>query len=108
MTEPRYAPDHTRHETSPNPGSIHYNLAAIAERIAVIGKALDEIQRSRIQCVGCWVEHHAGQRDTINPATLIVGGNSTCESHVQIGTGPALPDRTPSGIVIPGPGPYTR
>lgn len=53
-----------------------------------------------LQCVGCYLEAAAGQRQTTNPATLIVGGNSTCESHVQIGPAPAIPGRTASGIII--------
>lgn len=55
-----------------------------------------------ILCVGCYVEHHAGQRapEDINHAILNVGGNSTCREHVQIGPAPQLPGRTPGGIIL--------
>lgn len=55
-----------------------------------------------VMCVGCYLEHRAGTRDIehVNDATLIVGGNSTCTDHIQIGPAPAIPGRTASGIII--------
>lgn len=53
-------------------------------------------------CVGCLVEKHTGQRDTTNPAAVIVNGTSSCLEHFKIVDGPVMPDRTPGGIVLPG------
>lgn len=58
--------------------------------------------REKIQCVGCFLEVHAGQREKINPAVLVVGGNSTCLEHLQIQQGPVVPGRTASGLILGG------
>lgn len=52
-------------------------------------------------CVGCLIEQHTGQRDTTNPAAVIVNGTSSCLEHFKIVDGPVMPDRTPGGIVLP-------
>lgn len=75
-----------------------------------LASALAEIDRlvagtDPLQCVNCYLEVHAGIRDTANPAILVVGGNSTCAEHVVIQQGPSpqqFPDRTSGGIIIPG------
>jgi hypothetical protein len=53
-------------------------------------------------CVGCYAEQLAGQRAEANPAILVVGGTSTCAEHLTIQQGPAIPGRTPSGIILGG------
>lgn len=53
-------------------------------------------------CVPCCAEVHGGQRDAANPAALVVGGDSTCLGHVQFGTGPQIPGRTPGGLILGG------
>ena len=53
-------------------------------------------------CLGCIIERHQGTRTEPNPAVTIVGGQATCLDHLQIADGPALPGRTPGGIILGG------
>jgi hypothetical protein len=74
-----------------------------AETTGPIEPQSDElIAELSLLCVGCFLEVHAGQRETVNPAQIILGGNSSCLSHVQIQQAPVLPGQTPGGLYVPG------
>lgn len=58
-------------------------------------------------CLGCFVDRHNAQRagqplPPQNLAQLIVNGTGQCPSHVKLQNGPVMPDRTGSGIILPG------
>lgn len=59
-------------------------------------------------CLGCYIDRHNAQRAGVTelpprrPAQLIVNGAGMCPQHVQITDGPLMPDRTASGLVLPG------
>ena len=90
----------------PEPGELrttpNVRIELPLELFEQLTNELQELRASRLLCVGCYLEVHAGQRDHANPAVLNVGGNSTCAEHVQIGPAPALPGRTASGLHVPG------
>lgn len=51
-------------------------------------------------CAPCYAEHRQGLRETPNPATAIVGGNSACPEHIVVQAAPILPGRTPGGLIL--------
>lgn len=51
-------------------------------------------------CVPCYAETIDGTRTNANPATLIVGGTSTCTDHLTIQQAPVIPGRTASGLIL--------
>lgn len=66
-------------------------------------------QPQALACLACVVARHNAQRagvpqdelPGIAPAAVIANGNGICKGHLQITDGPALPDRTAGGIVLP-------
>ncbi len=107
-TEPITLPEFWRRyagSTAKIPTGDDYDRAVAAVKAAT---REDEAAPSKttgpdpVMCVGCYLEHRAGTRhlEHVNDATLIVGGNSTCTDHIQIGPAPAIPGRTASGIII--------
>lgn len=67
---------------------------------ASFSESLKSLLDNRMLCVGCFLEKHAEQREEINLAVLVVGGNSTCLEHIQVQQGPMLPGRTASGLIL--------
>lgn len=51
-------------------------------------------------CATCYGETQLGHREHANPAVITLGGQTFCGEHVQAQAGPALPGRTPGGIIL--------
>lgn len=74
-----------------------------ANQVARLRQAL--IERPPLLCLGCFVDrHNAGRAGRPIPpqglAQLIVNGNGQCLGHIAISDTPAMPGRTPGGIIL--------
>lgn len=111
-TEPDLTDPHAIETGTAQPGSIHYNMAAIAQRIAVVGKLLTELkaqgeqlQQLTIQtapaCATCYTEERQGQRPGHNLANAVIDGTGYCHEHLDLINGRLVPKKS-SGLIITG------
>lgn len=87
----------------------HYASHPLEDWLSTVArlKQLLDARPPVILCLGCYIDRHNAQRagrplPPLNPAQLIVNGGGMCPQHVQIADGPVMPDRTASGLLLPG------
>lgn len=85
----------------------HYETHPVAAWVDIIGKLQMELQArsAPLLCFGCYVDRHNAQRagqplPPQAPVQLIVNGDGRCLNHVKLQDGPAIPGRTPGGIIL--------
>lgn len=111
-TEPDLTDPHAIETGTAQPGSIHYNMAAIAQRIAVVGKLLTELKaqgeqlqqltiQTALACATCYTEERAGTRPGHNFANTTLAGTSYCNEHLDLVNGRLVPKKS-SGLIVTG------
>ena len=86
----------------------HYGNHPVQDWVKTVSRLMAQLDgQEPLLCFGCFVDRHNARQTgqslpPQNPAQLIVDGRGLCTGHVQLVDGPPMPDRTASGIVLPG------